>query len=81
MIKLVGSLLAFTALAVSILTGADPFTCLTRSAAAFAVGAVAASLWSGIVSTVPTPKKASFETESAATQVADSTNSEGQKAA
>jgi hypothetical protein len=81
MIKLVGSLLAFTALAVSILTGADPFTCLTRSAAAFAVGAFAASLWSGIVSTVQAPKKASSNGESAAEPIADSKDTEGQKAA
>lgn len=81
MIKLVGSLLAFTALAVSILTGADPLTCLTRSAAAFAVGAIAASLWSGIVSSVQAPKKASFELKVATEDVPEHKESEGQKAA
>lgn len=81
MIKLVGSLLAFTALAVSILTGADSQTCLIRSAAAFAVGAVAASLWSGIVSSVQTPKQVILETNAEEEVLAESRASEGQQAA
>lgn len=50
--KLVGFLLAFIALVVSLLTKADPPTCLTRAAVAFGVGFAAASLWSGIFSGV-----------------------------
>lgn len=52
--KLVGFLLAFIALVVSLLTNADPQTCLVRAAVAFGVGCAAGMLWSGIFSGVHT---------------------------
>lgn len=53
MAKVVAGLMALVALGASVLSGADPWTCLARGAVAYTAGAVAGAFWEALARRVP----------------------------
>ncbi|MBS1709701.1 MAG: hypothetical protein JSS65_13395 [Armatimonadetes bacterium] len=54
MAKVVAGLMAMVALGASVLSGAEPWTCLARGAIAYVVGNVAGAFWEALAKRVPT---------------------------